>query len=143
MRADVSKSADWADIARQRSTLLAIDIVVSNAGVSHHVFQPMLEGRQTGIRPCLRGQREIDLSRRRSIALPVFRQQGRRLLRADRVHGWRFIPVGLIMVTTAQKGCGDPHGGKSDGGGSWRDNIRVNCINPVAGETPLLAIGAG
>ena len=75
MRADVSKSADWADIAQ--STLDAfgrIDIVVNNAGVSHR-NQPMLEVDEAEFdRVYAVNVKSIYLSAQHCV--PVFRQQG-------------------------------------------------------------------
>lgn len=140
MRADVSKSADWADIAQ--STLDAfgrIDIVVNNAGVSHR-NQPMLEVDEAEFdRVYAVNVKSIYLSAQHCV--PVFRQQGAGcFVQIASTAGVRPRPgltwyngsKGAVILTS-----------KSMAVELAKDNIRVNCINPVAGETPLLATFMG
>ena len=140
MRADVSKSADWADIAQ--STLDAfgrIDIVVNNAGVSHR-NQPMLEVDEAEFdRVYAVNVKSIYLSAKHCV--PVFRQQGAGcFVQIASTAGVRPRPgltwyngsKGAVILTS-----------KSMAVELAKDNIRVNCINPVAGETPLLTTFMG
>jgi 3-oxoacyl-[acyl-carrier protein] reductase len=50
--------------------------VVNNAGISAIVNGPMLGGGRGDVRPRVRGEREVDLSRSAGVRCPVFRRQG-------------------------------------------------------------------
>ncbi len=140
MRADVAKAADWADIVH--STLDAfgrIDVVVNNAGVSHR-NQPLLEVDEAEFdRVYAVNVKSIYLSAKHCV--PVFRQQGAGcFVQIASTAGVRPRPgltwyngsKGAVILTS-----------KSMAVELAKDNIRVNCINPVAGETPLLATFMG
>ncbi|MBL8309288.1 MAG: SDR family oxidoreductase [Burkholderiales bacterium] len=140
MRADVSKGADWAALVQATTEAFGrIDIVVNNAGVSHR-NQPMLEvdeaefDRVYGV-----NVKSIYLSARHCV--PVFRQQG----------GGCFVQIASTAGVRPRPGLTWYNGSKgaviltskSMAVELAKDNIRVNCINPVAGETPLLATFMG
>lgn len=140
MRADVSKAADWAALVKATMEAFGrIDIVVNNAGVSHR-NQPMLEvdeaefDRVYGV-----NVKSIYLSAR--YCVPVFRAQG----------GGAFVQIASTAGVRPRPGLTWYNGSKgaviltskSMAVELAKDNIRVNCINPVAGETPLLATFMG
>lgn len=140
MRADVSKDADWNAIVE--TTLKAfgrIDIVVNNAGVSHR-NQPMLDVDEAEFdRVYAVNVKSIYLSARHCV--PVFRRQGAGVfvqiastagVRPRPGLTWYNGSKGAVIVTS-----------KSMAAELAKENIRVNCINPVAGETPLLATFMG
>ena len=139
-QADVSKSADWDELVN--ATLVAfgrLDIVVNNAGVSHK-NQPMLEVDEAEFdRVYATNVKSIYLSAKHCV--PVFRSQGAGcFVQIASTAGVRPRPgltwyngsKGAVILTS-----------KSMAVELAKDNIRVNCINPVAGETPLLATFMG
>ena len=139
-QADVSKSADWDELVN--ATLVAfgrLDIVVNNAGVSHK-NRPMLEVDEAEFdRVYATNVKSIYLSAKHCV--PVFRSQGSGcFVQIASTAGVRPRPgltwyngsKGAVILTS-----------KSMAVELAKDNIRVNCINPVAGETPLLATFMG
>jgi 3-oxoacyl-[acyl-carrier protein] reductase len=140
MRGDVSKSIDW--VAIVNTTLKAfgrIDVVVNNAGVSHK-NQPMLDVDEAEFdRVYAVNVKSIFLSAKHCV--PVFRVQG----------GGVFVQIASTAGVRPRPGLTWYNGSKgaviltskSMAVELAKDNIRVNCINPVAGETPLLATFMG
>ena len=139
-QADVSKSSDWDELVN--ATLVAfgrLDIVVNNAGVSHK-NRPMLEVDEAEFdRVYATNVKSIYLSAKHCV--PVFRSQGSGcFVQIASTAGVRPRPgltwyngsKGAVILTS-----------KSMAVELAKDNIRVNCINPVAGETPLLATFMG
>ena len=139
-QADVSKSADWDELVN--ATLVAfgrLDIVVNNAGVSHK-NRPMLEVDEAEFdRVYATNVKSIYLSAKHCV--PVFRSQG----------GGCFVQIASTAGVRPRPGLTWYNGSKgaviltskSMAVELAKDNIRVNCINPVAGETPLLATFMG
>ncbi len=139
-QADVSKSSDWDELVN--ATLVAfgrLDIVVNNAGVSHK-NQPMLEVSEAEFdRVYATNVKSIYLSAKHCV--PVFRSQG----------GGCFVQIASTAGVRPRPGLTWYNGSKgaviltskSMAVELAKDNIRVNCINPVAGETPLLATFMG
>lgn len=139
-QADVSKNADWDELVN--ATLVAfgrLDIVVNNAGVSHK-NQPMLEVDEAEFdRVYATNVKSIYLSAKHCV--PVFRSQG----------GGCFVQIASTAGVRPRPGLTWYNGSKgaviltskSMAVELAKDNIRVNCINPVAGETPLLATFMG
>lgn len=140
LQADVSKDADWEKMTE--ATLRAfgrIDCVVNNAGVSHR-NQPMLDVDEAEFdRVYAVNVKSIYLSARHVV--PVFRRQGSgNFVQIASTAGVRPRPgltwyngsKGAVIVTS-----------RSMAAELAKDNIRVNVINPVAGETPLLATFMG
>lgn len=139
-QADVSKSGDWDELVS--ATLVAfgrIDIVVNNAGVSHK-NQPMLDVDEAEFdRVYAVNVKSIYLSAKHCV--PVFRSQ----------HSGCFVQIASTAGVRPRPGLTWYNGSKgavimtskSMAVELAKDNIRVNCINPVAGETPLLATFMG
>ncbi len=140
LHADVSKDADWANIVT--ATLRAfgrIDVVVNNAGVSHK-NQPMLDVDEAEFdRVYAVNVKSIYLSARHCV--PVMRRNS----------GGSFVQIASTAGVRPRPGLTWYNGSKgaviltskSMAVELAKDNIRVNCINPVAGETPLLATFMG
>lgn len=140
LAADVSKDHDWAGIvAATLARFGRIDCVVNNAGVSHR-NQPMLDVDEAEFdRVYAVNVKSIFLSARHCV--PVFRKQGSgNFVQIASTAGVRPRPgltwyngsKGAVIVTS-----------RSMAAELAKDNIRVNVINPVAGETPLLATFMG
>jgi 3-oxoacyl-[acyl-carrier protein] reductase len=140
MQADVSKDADWAAIVeRTLNAFGRIDCVVNNAGVSHR-NQPMLDVDEAEFdRVYAVNVKSIYLSAHHCV--PVFRKQG----------GGNFVQIASTAGVRPRPGLTWYNGSKgavivtsrSMAAELAKDNIRVNIINPVAGETPLLATFMG
>ncbi len=140
LRADVSKAADWAAItAATINAFERIDVVVNNAGVSHK-NQPMLDVDEAEFdRVYAVNVKSIYLSAMHCV--PIFRAQG----------GGAFVQIASTAGVRPRPGLTWYNGSKgaviltskSMAVELAKDNIRVNCINPVAGETPLLATFMG
>ncbi|TAG80234.1 MAG: glucose 1-dehydrogenase [Burkholderiales bacterium] len=140
LSADVSKDAGWRAIIE--ATLAAfgrIDCVVNNAGVSHR-NQPMLDVNEAEFdRVYAVNVKSIYLSACHCV--PVFRKQG----------GGNFVQIASTAGVRPRPGLTWYNGSKgavivtsrSMAAELAKDNIRVNVINPVAGETPLLATFMG
>jgi 3-oxoacyl-[acyl-carrier protein] reductase len=140
LRADVSKDGDWANIVETSLRAFGrIDVVVNNAGVSHR-NQPMLDVDEEEFdRVYAVNVKSIYLSARHCV--PVFRRQG----------GGAFVQIASTAGVRPRPGLTWYNGSKgaviltskSMAVELASENIRVNCINPVAGETPLLATFMG
>lgn len=137
---DVSSSADWEALVKATSSAFGrLDIVVNNAGVSHK-NRPLLEVDEEEFdRVYATNVKSIYLSAKHCV--PVFRAQGVGcFVQIASTAGVRPRPgltwyngsKGAVILTS-----------KSMAVELAKDNIRVNCINPVAGETPLLATFMG
>lgn len=137
---DVSKDADVAALVRfAEETYGRLDIVVNNAGISHR-NQPLLDvSEQEFDRIFQVNVKSLFLAARH--AVPVFRKQGSGcFVNIASTAGVRPRPGlvwyngskgAVITITKAMAVELAPN------------RIRVNCINPVAGETPLLATFMG
>ena len=134
--ADVSVDAD---VARLVQTALAefgrLDVVVNNAGTTHR-NQPMLDVTEEMFDRIYRvNVKSLFLSARHVV--PHFRAQG----------GGVFITIASTAGVRPRPGLTWYNGSKgaaivtsrSMAAELARDNIRVNIINPVAGETAMLA----
>jgi len=135
-KADVSKDADWATLLKVTlDTFGALHIVVNNAGTTHR-NQPML------------GVSEEQFDRMYAVnvkslfhsakhCVPYFRTKG----------GGAFITVASTAGVRPRPGLVWYNGSKGAAIVTSRsmaaelgpDKIRVNVVNPVAGDTPLLA----
>lgn len=139
-QADVSVSADWDALVKATVAAFGrLDIVVNNAGVSHK-NRPMLEVDEAEFdRVYATNVKSIYLSAKHCV--PVFRAQG----------GGCFVQIASTAGVRPRPGLTWYNGSKgaviltskSMAVELAKDNIRVNCINPVAGQTPLLATFMG
>ena len=137
---DVSKDADVAALVRfAEQTYGRLDIVVNNAGISHR-NQPLLDvSEQEFDRIFQVNVKSLFLTARH--AVPVFRKQG----------GGCFVNIASTAGVRPRPGLVWYNGSKgavitisNEMAVELAPNkIRVNCINPVAGETPLLATFMG
>jgi 3-oxoacyl-[acyl-carrier protein] reductase len=140
IRADVSRSIDWSGMVAE--TLRAfgrLDIVVNNAGTSHK-NQPLLDTTEEEFdRVYAVNVKSIFLSAQHCV--PVLRRMG----------GGCFVNIASTAGIRPRPGLAWYNGtkgavitiGKSMAVELAKDKIRVNMINPVAGETPLLATFMG
>ena len=133
---DVSLGADWARVAaRAREAWGRIDILVNNAGITH-LPKPMEEvGEEEFDRVLAVNAKSVYHSARHVVPMMKDRGEGAILNVAStagvspRPHlnwynaskGWMITATKAMAVELAPRG------------------VRVNCLNPVAGETPLLA----
>lgn len=140
LRADVTSSRDMRDVtAFAVDTFGRLDVLVNNAGVSHH-RKPMLEVTEDEFDRVYRVNVK-GLFHTANAVIPVFRAQG-----------------GGTIINIASTGAVAPRPGltwynstkgavvtltKSMAIELAPDRIRVNAINPVAGDTPLLATFMG
>ncbi|HAE01525.1 MAG TPA: short chain dehydrogenase, partial [Rhodospirillaceae bacterium] len=135
IRADVTSAADWKALVDGTIAHFGrLDIVVNNAGYTH-LNQPMLDVQEAEFdRVYAVNVKSLYLSAQ--AAVPVFRNQGSgQFLNIASTAGIRPRP-GLVWYNSS----------KSAAIGITRsmaielaaEQIRVNAINPVAGETPLL-----
>jgi 3-oxoacyl-[acyl-carrier protein] reductase len=132
---DVSKDADVGALIRFAEQAFGrLDIVVNNAGISHR-NQSMLEVTEAEFdRVYQVNVKSLFLTARH--AVPVFRRQGRGcFVNIASTAGVRPRP-GLVWYN-GSKGAVIIIS-KAMAVELAPDRIRVNCINPVAGETPLL-----
>ena len=132
---DVSKDADVATmIGFAEKAWGRLDIVVNNAGISH-CNQPLLETSEAEFdRVYQVNVKSLFLTARH--AVPVFRRQGSGcFVNIASTAGVRPRP-GLVWYN-GSKGAVIIIS-KAMAVELAPDKIRVNCINPVAGETPLL-----
>ena len=137
---DVSKDADVAALVRfAEETYGRLDIVVNNAGISHR-NQPLLDvSEQEFDRIFQVNVKSLFLTARH--AVPVFRKQG----------GGCFVNIASTAGVRPRPGLVWYNGSKGAVITISKamavelapNKIRVNCINPVAGETPLLATFMG
>ena len=137
---DVSSDADVAALVRFAVEAFGrLDIVVNNAGISHR-NQPLLDVSEEEFDRIFQvNVKSLFLTTRH--AVPVFRRQGSGcFINIASTAGVRPRP-GLVwyngskgaVITTSKAMAVE----------LAPDKIRVNCINPVAGETPLLATFMG
>ncbi len=140
VHADVSRDADTgAMLAAALKNFGKVDIVVNNAGVSHR-NQPMLDVTEADFdRVFAINVKSVYWSAKHFV--PYFRKQG----------GGNFINIASTAGVRPRPGLVWYNGSK----GALivisktmavelaPDKIRVNAINPVAGETPLLATFMG
>ena len=137
---DVAKDADVAALVRfAEETYGRLDIVVNNAGISHR-NQPLLDvSEQEFDRIFQVNVKSLFLAARH--AVPVFRKQGSGcFVNIASTAGVRPRP-GLVWYN-GSKGAVITIS-KAMAVELAPNKIRVNCINPVAGETPLLATFMG
>lgn len=136
VKADVSKDADWAVMLKfTQDTFGGLNIVVNNAGTTHR-NQPMLNVAEeqfdrvyaVNVKSLFHSARNV---------VPYFRQHG----------GGVFITVASTAGVRPRPGLVWYNGSKGAAIVTSRsmavelapDKIRVNVVNPVAGDTPLLA----
>ena len=136
VKGDVSKDADWAALVK--ATLDAygvLDIVINNAGTTHR-NQPMLDVTEEQFdRVYAVNVKSLFWSAKHCV--PVFRKQGRGV----------FVTIASTAGVRPRPGLTWYNGSKGAAILASRtmavelapDKIRVTVINPVAGETPLLA----
>ena len=132
---DVSSSQDVKSmIDSATGSFGSLDIVVNNAGTTHR-RQPLLDVEEDEFDKVFAvNVKSIFLSAKH--AVPLFRQQG---------HGV-FLNIASTAAVRPRPGLVWYNGSKSAVVGLTKsmavelasDNIRVNALNPVAGETPLL-----
>ena len=134
-QADVSKMEDWQALAeRVRETFDGVDILVNNAGITH-LPQPMEEVSEEEFDRVLSvNAKSVFLSAKTIVPMMIEAGHGAILNVASTAgvsprpnlnwynasKGWMITATKAMAVELAPKG------------------IRVNAINPVAGETPLL-----
>jgi len=136
VKGDVSKDADWAALVK--ATLDAygvLNIVINNAGTTHR-NQPMLDVTEEQFdRVYAVNVKSLYWSAKHCV--PVFRKQG----------GGVFVTIASTAGVRPRPGLTWYNGSKGAAILASRtmavelapDKIRVNVVNPVAGETPLLA----
>jgi 3-oxoacyl-[acyl-carrier protein] reductase len=133
---DVSQDADVASLMRRALEAYGrIDIVVNNAGTTHR-NQPLLDVTESEFdRIYAVNVKSLFLTARH--AVPIFRKQG----------GGAFITIASTAGVRPRPGLTWYNGSKGAAIVTSRsmaaelaaDKIRVNVINPVAGETGMLA----
>ena len=136
VKADVAKDADWGTLVKATlDTYGKLDIVINNAGTTHR-NQPILNVTEEQFdRVYAVNVKSLFWSARHCI--PVFRKQG----------GGVFVTIASTAGVRPRPGLTWYNGSKGAAILASRsmavelapDKIRVNVINPVAGETPLLA----
>lgn len=136
VRADVSKDADWgALVAATQAAFGGVHIVVNNAGITHR-NQPMLNvSEELFDRIYAVNVKSIFHSAKHCV--PLFRGQG----------GGVFVNIASTAGIRPRPGLTWYNGSKGAAVMTSRsmavelapDRIRVNVINPVAGETALLS----
>ncbi|WP_421880298.1 glucose 1-dehydrogenase [Pacificispira sp.] len=132
---DVTSAADWQSVVKTATdTFGRLDIVVNNAGYTH-LNRPMLEVDEAEFEKVYAiNVKSLFLSAH--AAVPVFRAQG----------GGQFLNIASTAGIRPRPGLVWYNSSKSAAIGVTRsmaielaaEQIRVNAINPVAGETPLL-----
>ena len=135
LRADVTSAVDWKSLVDGTIAQFGrLDIVVNNAGYTH-LNQPMLDVDEAEFdRVYAVNVKSLYLSAQ--AAVPVFRKQG----------GGQFLNIASTAGIRPRPGLVWYNSSKSAAIGITRsmaielaaEQIRVNAINPVAGETPLL-----
>ena len=134
-KGDVSKDADWAAMLKfALDTFGDLDIVVNNAGITH-LNQPMLDVSENDFDRVFAVNVKSLFHSTRNI-VPHFRNRG----------GGVFITIASTAGVRPRPGLVWYSGSKGAAITTSRamavelapDKIRVNVVNPVAGETPLL-----
>jgi 3-oxoacyl-[acyl-carrier protein] reductase len=135
LRADIARDADMAQLVRTTLERFGrIDIMVNNAGVTHR-NRPMLDVEEAEFdRVFAVNVKSIYLAARHVV--PVFRRQG----------GGVFVNIASTAGIRPRPGLVWYNGSKAAAIGLTKamaielapERIRVNCLCPVAGETPLL-----
>jgi 3-oxoacyl-[acyl-carrier protein] reductase len=141
VQGDVSKDADWAKILKFTvDTFGGLDIVVNNAGTTHR-NQPMINVTEQDFdRVYAVNVKSLYHSAKHCV--PYLRQQGR---------GGVFINIASTAGVRPRPGLVWYNGSKGAAIICSRamavelapDKIRVNVVNPVAGDTPLLGMFMG
>ncbi len=136
VQGDVSKAADWDRLLK--ATLDAygsLDIVINNAGTTHR-NQPLLEcdGRAVRSRLCRQCEEPVPQRTRHRALLS---QEGRGCAHHHRIDGRCAAASGLVWYN-GSKGAAIVTS-RAMAVELAPDKIRVNVVNPVAGDTPLLA----
>ena len=135
-KGDVSKDADWAAMLKfALDTFGGLDIVVNNAGTTHR-NQPMLDVSEKDFDRVFAVNVKSLFHSTRNI-VPHFRKAG----------GGVFITIASTAGVRPRPGLVWYNGSKGAAITMSRsmavelaaDKIRVNVVNPVAGDTPLLA----
>ena len=135
-KGDVSKDADWAAMLKfALDTFGGLDIVVNNAGTTHR-NQPMLDVSEKDFDRVFAVNVKSLFHSTRNI-VPYFRKAG----------GGVFITIASTAGVRPRPGLVWYNGSKGAAITMSRsmavelapDKIRVNVVNPVAGDTPLLA----
>jgi 3-oxoacyl-[acyl-carrier protein] reductase len=135
-KGDVSKDADWAAMLKfALDTFGSLDIVVNNAGTTHR-NQPMLDVSEKDFDRVFAVNVKSLFHSTRNI-VPHFRKVG----------GGVFITIASTAGVRPRPGLVWYNGSKGAAITMSRsmavelapDKIRVNVVNPVAGDTPLLA----
>ena len=136
IKGDVSKDADWAALLKfALDTFGDLDIVVNNAGTTHR-NQPMLDVSEKDFDRVFAVNVKSLFHSTRNI-VPYFRKAG----------GGVFITIASTAGVRPRPGLVWYNGSKGAAITMSRsmavelapDKIRVNVVNPVAGDTPLLA----
>ncbi|HWQ37542.1 MAG TPA: glucose 1-dehydrogenase [Burkholderiales bacterium] len=136
IQGDVSKSSDWERLVQGTlDTFAALDIVVNNAGTTHR-NQPLTDVTEEQFdRVFAVNVKSLYMSARHVV--PVFRRRG----------GGVFITIASTAGVRPRPGLVWYNASKGAAIIASRamavelapDKIRVNVVNPVAGDTPLLA----
>lgn len=135
-KGDVSKDADWAAMLKfTLDTFGGLDVVVNNAGTTHR-NQPMLDVSEKDFDRVFAVNVKSLFHSTRNI-VPHFRKVG----------GGVFITIASTAGVRPRPGLVWYNGSKGAAITMSRsmavelapDKIRVNVVNPVAGDTPLLA----
>jgi 3-oxoacyl-[acyl-carrier protein] reductase len=136
VRADVSKDADWAALVKATlDTYGTLQVVVNNAGTTHR-NQPMLNVSEERF-DRIYAVNVKSLFHSAKHCVPVFRRLG----------GGVFVNIASTAGVRPRPGLTWYNGSKGAAIITSRsmaaelgpEKIRVNVINPVAGDTPLLA----
>lgn len=136
VKGDVSKDTDWAAMLKfALDTFGGLDIVINNAGTTHR-NQPMLDVSEKDFDRVFAVNVKSLFHSTRNI-VPHFRKNG----------GGVFITIASTAGVRPRPGLVWYNGSKGAAITMSRsmavelapDKIRVNVVNPVAGETPLLA----
>lgn len=136
VKSDVSKDADWGALVKATlDTYGVFNIVINNAGTTHR-NQPMLDVTEADFdRVYAVNVKSLYWSAKHCV--PVFRKQG----------GGAFVTIASTAGVRPRPGLTWYNGSKGAAILTSRsmaaelapEKIRVNVINPVAGDTPLLA----
>jgi 3-oxoacyl-[acyl-carrier protein] reductase len=141
IQGDVSKDADWAGMLKfALDTFGALDVVVNNAGTTHRNQSMITVTEQDFDRVFNVNVKSIYHSAKHCV--PYFRERGR---------GGAFVNIASTAGVRPRPGLVWYNGSKGAAIICSRamavelapDKIRVNVVNPVAGDTPLLGMFMG